>query len=107
MSRQDAAAAPPPLNLRYKIYETVKKGTKTPDENSSSQQASYYSNTNWIAQLEAIEARKRREVLAFVGIVVHKLTPYQDSHADEFVEKTTQETQTLLRLCGHSWDSEL
>lgn len=61
----------------------------------------------WAHNLQILENRRRTETLSFLNIVAMKLTPYEDVFADEYIEKTTRECQALLRLCGHTWDSEL
>lgn len=62
----------------------------------------------WQQQLQALEQRRRTETFYFLSVVLHKLqSPARDSHAEEYLEKTNLETQRLMDLCQHTWNTPL
>jgi len=102
-----------PLQLKHTINETYtntfypQTGTTKPKAGrgvcSTHSQLHALHTVSHEHQLKALQERKKSETVYFFQIVLHKLSRDDDVYAQEYLEKTTKETETLLALCGNSW----
>lgn len=105
-----------PLQLKHTINETYTKtfhpqteATNSTARNSKGGRGGTQSQLHTLHtisyenQLKALQERKKSETVYFFQIVLHKMSRNDDVYAQEYLEKTTRETETLLALCGNSW----